>query len=57
MVAMMVTNSLELGVVPPPPPITCKIILQGYVEEKLMKCLPFACTSLVDLVDVDVLCS
>jgi hypothetical protein len=32
-------------------------MLQGYVGETLKKYLPFACTSLVDLVDVNVLCS
>jgi hypothetical protein len=32
-------------------------MIQGYVEEILIKYLPFACTSLVDLVDDDVLCS
>jgi hypothetical protein len=32
-------------------------MLQGYVEETLTKYLPFASTSLVGLVDGDVLCS
>jgi hypothetical protein len=32
-------------------------MLQGYVGETLTKYLPFSCTSLVGLVDDDVLCS
>jgi hypothetical protein len=49
--------AIELGAVPPPSSHNLEIMLQGYVEENLTKCLPFACTILVDLVDVDVLCS
>jgi hypothetical protein len=56
MAAAVATSSLELGAVPPPPPLI-KIMLQGYVGETLTKYLSFACTSLVDLVDDDVLCS
>jgi hypothetical protein len=32
-------------------------MLEGYVRETLTKYLPFACMSLVDIVDDDVLCS